>query len=120
VSNKIVHNEQMMNEQEFWAALTPIPPNKTQYRLYYDQNGLPLKYSVDEEPGNYIEVTAFEYLKASFKLKVKDEVIVYLKEPAVPKLVISTHGTATHLDDITVLSDSVVNNKWSLKIYEED
>jgi hypothetical protein len=109
-----------MTEQEFWAALTPVNTPRPIYRLYYNEQGQPLEYSTEDKLGNYVEVTASEYVKASFKLRIKNGKIVYLKDPAVPKLVISTHGTATHLDDITVLSDSAVNNKWSLKIYEED
>lgn len=110
----------MMNEQEFWAALLPVTPSKPSYRLYYNQDGIPVKYSVDDEPGNYIEISSQEYLNASFKLVVRNGNIVYLKEPAVPKLVISDYGVATHLDDITVITDCEPNNKWSLKIYEED
>lgn len=108
-----------MNEQEFWQALQPIPASTTVYKLYYDEQGRPIKYSVDNEPGNYIEVSVEDYLRSNFQVRIREGQIVYLKQPAIPRLVKSQQGTATHPSDITIIqTDSTT--RWSLQAYEEN
>lgn len=108
-----------MNEQEFWQALKPVIETPTIYKLYYDDQGRPIKYTVENESGNYIQVTVEQYLDSNFQLRVKNGEIVYLKQPPIPKLIRSQYGTGTHPDDITIVqTNSEV--RWSLQTYEED
>ena len=106
-----------MNEQEFWAALAPIPEQaKPTYRLYYDEQGLPLFYSMEAVPGNYIELDQETFNRSPAHVRVVDNKLVYLKTNVVHKLHPGDSGTPCDPNDVTiVVSDNQPNIKWSLK-----
>jgi hypothetical protein len=105
-----------MTEEEFWAALAPVvAPPAPIYRLYYDDLGNPLFYSMEELPGNYIEID-FETWTNPGHVRVVDGQLVKIKTATVRKLVPGNIGTSCHPDDIAVVVDaSQTNTKWSLK-----
>ena len=106
-----------MNEQEFWAALAPQPaPKPPSYRLYYDENGSPLFYSMEELPGNYIELTAHEYANTPSNIQIVNGKIVVLKTSIVLKLHPSDTGTPCDPTNISiVVPEEVPHVKWKLK-----
>ena len=62
-----------MNEQEFWAILTASPtPAEPIYRLYYDDLGNPLFFSMEDLPGNYIDIDRDTFHKSPPNIQVKD------------------------------------------------
>lgn len=79
-------------------------PAPIQYRLYYDiQTGIPLKYSVQDEEGDYIVISFKEYEEASWTVKVINKKIV---QPVHPRFLImyeSTGGFSVDPYDWTVL-----------------
>lgn len=106
-----------MTEEEFWAALSGLKPNTDQpvYRLYYDDQGYPLFYSMEVLPGNYIELDADTWHGASVA-QVIDGKIIRHPAPTVPKLIPSTTGTACDPIDITVVViETKPHTKWSLR-----
>jgi hypothetical protein len=115
-----------MNETEenFWKAWAePVPePAPIFFRLYYDEHGCPLSYSMEDLPGNYIEIDADTYRLSSFRVRVIDGKIVYIKpKKTVAKLVPSESGTPCFPHNISVVVDQQQPHiKWSLKTNESD
>ena len=104
----------------FWLALSQfVSPelNPTTYRLYYDELGDPLFYSMEELPGNYVEVTLEMFSIGSTNCRVVDGNLVVFKATADPhKLTPGNTGTACHPQDICIVVDeSSPHTKWSLK-----
>jgi hypothetical protein len=94
-----------MNEEEFWKILQAIPdPSPIFYRLYYDDTGAPIIYSMEHLPGNYIEVDQSTYVLAPFNVRVISGKLVYIKPVVtVKKLQPGTDGTACNPQDICVV-----------------
>ena len=106
-----------MNEQEFWAALAPQPaPPSPIYRLYYDDLGNPLFYSMEDVPGNYIDIDHEIYQTAPPHIRVIDGKLVILKTSVVHKLKPGETGVTCDPQDVCVVVDeSHPHIKWSLK-----
>ena len=95
-----------LTEQEFWAKLQAIPePKQIFYRLYYNNDGSPIIYTMEDLPGNYIEVDQETYVLAPFNVKVTDNKLVYIKPViTVKKLQPSnSYGTACDPRDVCVV-----------------
>ena len=74
-----------MNEQEFWAILNSIPePAPVFYRLYYDELGHPVCYTMEDLPGKYIDIDQETYLLASHNVRVINNTLVKIK----PKVIV--------------------------------
>jgi hypothetical protein len=106
-----------MNEQEFWAALVPLPaPPDPVYRLYYDDLGCPLFYSMEELLGNYIEIDHKTYQTSPPHVRVVDGKLIILETSIVYKLKPGDSGTPCDPRDICVVVDNAQpHTKWSLK-----
>jgi hypothetical protein len=95
-----------LTEEEFWAILRAIPePKPIFYRLYYNDDGSPIIYSMEELPGNYIEVDQSTYALAPFNVKVIDGKLTYIKSViTVKKLQPSDlNGTTCDPRDVCVI-----------------
>jgi hypothetical protein len=104
----------------FWLALSQfVAPkvNPPTYRLYYDELGDPLFYSMEDLPGNYVEVTPEMFSVGSTNCHVVEGKLVVFKTTATPrKLTPGDTGTACHVQDICIIVDeSLPHTKWSLK-----
>lgn len=111
-----------MNEQEFWDIWNQsgAKSHNVQYRLYHDVDGNPLFYSMEQLPGNYIEVDRETFISTPKHIKVVDGKIKNLFQPHVTKIVpnVST-GTACSPQDVTVVvPDNQPNIKWGYKNHE--
>jgi hypothetical protein len=97
-----------MNKEEFWSILQAIPePKQVFYRLYYDNTGAPIIYSMEDLSGNYIEVDQPTYVLAPFNVKVIDGKLVYIKPViTVKKLQPSIDGTACNPQDVCIVVDT--------------
>ena len=108
-----------MTPEEFFAILhSASEPASVFFRLYHDEQGRPVCYSMEDLPGNYIEVDSDTYRLASYNVRVIDGVLTYI-DPGThhSKLVPSTEsGMACHVYDICVIVDrSGPHQKWSMK-----
>jgi hypothetical protein len=94
-----------MNDKEFWSILQDIPETKQIfYRLYYNDDGSPIIYSMEDLPGNYIKVDQSIYILAPFNVKVSDGKLVYIKPViTVKKLQPSIDGTACNPQDVCIV-----------------
>ena len=109
-----------MTPEEFWAILhAPVEIKPIFFRLYHDADGDPICYSMEDLPGNYIEITLEEYHLSSPTVRVVDGKLKEIKLAGlVKKLIPSDHGTLCDPRDICVVTDSQPNTKWSIKTYE--
>lgn len=108
-----------MTPEEFWQILHDVPESRPIfYRLYHDEQGQPVAYSMQDLPGNYIDVDAETFARASHMVRVIDGRLVPL-EPTnwVNKLRPNqSQGTACHPQDICVIVDpSQPHVLWNLK-----
>jgi hypothetical protein len=106
-----------MNEEEFWAILKDIPePKQIFYRLYYNDNGSPIIYSMEHLTGNYIDVDRSTYVLAPFNVKVIDGKLVYIKPViTVKKLQPSIDGIACDPRDVCiVVKTDQPHVKWTI------
>ena len=107
-----------MNEEEFWTILQAIPePTPIFYRLYYNNTGAPIIYSMENLPGNYIEVDQPTYVLAPFNVTVIDGKLVYIKPVITVKKLQPTdlNGTACDPCDVCVIVNAdQLHTKWTI------
>lgn len=110
-----------MTPEEFFSIWAQAKPDSTTifYRLYYNNHGEPLFYSMEDLSGNYIDIDQKTYTQAPRNVVVKDGKLIQLSNNFSRKLVPSSHGTSCDSRDVcVVISESSV--KWSMKTYEPD
>jgi hypothetical protein len=97
--------------QEFqWPEPVPVT-----YRLYHDDHGKPLFYSMEQLPGAYIEIDQATYMRASYQVLVKDRRLIVLT----PRIQVSKlapdndHGVPCDRRDVcVVVSPDRPHQKW--------
>ena len=109
-----------MTPEEFWAAMAPVEaPAPLSYRLYYDDQGLPLFYTMQEEPGNYIEIDQITYANPPTHARVVDGKLKVLIMNPIAKLVPGDYGTPCDVTDVcVVVAEDVPHTKWSIKKHD--
>ena len=109
-----------MNWDELIAIHAAIPePPPVFYRLYYDDTGVPLFYSMEDLPGNYVELTQQQYMHTKPNVRVRNGKIVELTWVTSNKLVPGTTGTPCDPRDVAVVSNSDSAIHWSKRSYEQ-
>lgn len=107
-----------MIEEEFWRILHDVPPQQPIFfRLYYDEQGFPVTYSMEDLPGNYIEIDATTFAAGPLNVRVRNGKLVEIVTTRSQKLIPGMPGTQCHVNDVSV----VVNAQgtiWGKKIYE--
>jgi hypothetical protein len=107
-----------MTNEEFWKILQSMPePTPLFYKLYYNDDGSPFIYSMEELPGNYIEVDQETYVLAPFNVRVVDGNLVYIKPVITIKKLQPTdsNGTACDPRDVCVVVDPTQpHTKWTI------
>jgi hypothetical protein len=108
-----------MNAEEFWAILHAMPePQPVFWRLYHDEQGLPIMYSMEDLPGTYIDVDAETYARAPMNVRVQAGRLIELRS-AVRRLVPADTGTPCYPDNVAiVVPDSEPHQRWSMKTHE--
>jgi len=112
-----------MNEttENFWAAWTlpQEPPKPAFYRLYHDNDGYLLFYSMEDIPGNYIEIDQVTFTTGSPRVRVVDGKLLHIATHVVSKLVPSRQGQACDPRDVAVISNDKNKQHWKLKATDE-
>jgi len=101
----------------------PMPePMPVFFRLYYNEDGAPIHYTMEDLPGTYIDIDAKTYATASLNVRVQDGKLIQLANKIITKkLVPSATGTPCHPDNVAiVVSESQPHQRWKLKTYETD
>jgi hypothetical protein len=107
-----------MTEEEFWSILKDVTePKPIFYRLYHNDDGSPIIYSMEVLPGNYIEVDPSTYALAPFNVKVIDGKLTYIKPVITVKKLQPNDLTGTACDsrDVCVVVDTDQTHiKWTM------
>jgi hypothetical protein len=109
-----------VNEDEFLKIWLDTPlPQPVFYRLYHDDRGVPLFYSMEHRPGTYIEIDQETFARNRFDVRVKNGKLVTVKWYTTEKLVPGNEGTPCCPEDVTIVVDKQEPHvKWSKKTYE--
>lgn len=109
-----------MNWDDLVAIHAAMPePQPVFYRLYYDDAGVPLFYSMEDLPGNYLELTQEQYAQGKSNIRVRDGKIVELTWVTSNKLVPGTTGTPCDPRDVAVVVNTDSATYWSKRTYEQ-
>ena len=98
-------------------------PDPVTYRLYHDEQGRPLIYTMEALPGTYIEVDQATYIRASYHVVVRDKKLIVLEPKTwVSRLMPDPEvGTSCYPRDICVVVDSNrPHQKWTKKTNDID
>jgi hypothetical protein len=105
-----------LTEQKFWEILGSMPdPSPIFYRLYYNDDGSPNCYTMEDLPGNYIEIDKQTYIDHRWNVRVVDnQLIVIPIAVLIDKLHPSDHGVCCDPRDVCiVVNESNRHIKWS-------
>jgi hypothetical protein len=104
--------------QNFWSVLQQFQwpePMPVTYRLYHDDQGHPLFYSMEALPGAYIEVDQPTYVCASHQVLVRNGKLIVLEpRTQISKLAKdSDQGVPCDQRDVcVVVTSDRPNQKW--------
>lgn len=110
-----------MTPEEFWSILHSMPePVPVFYRLYYNDDGTPICYTMEDLPGKYIDIDQLTYARSQPNVRVVDgKIIEIIPTVQIKKLKPGTSGTACDPRDICVVVDqSQPHINWSVKTNE--
>ncbi len=92
-------------------------PKPVFYRLYYNDDGTPKCYTMEDLPGKYVEVDREMYLAHLWNVRVVDNRLQIIPPTiSVKKLVSDIYtGTSCHLQDVcVVVTPDQSHHKWKL------
>lgn len=113
-------SDQLTTENFFkiWqmAGEASTQAKEPEYRLYHDEQGFPLFYSMEECPGSYVVVSKETYTRSPKQVRVIEGKLKKYEYHIAKKLVPGTVGTCCDPTDICLVVDHTKPHiKWSLK-----
>lgn len=113
----MMSNETTENFLRVMAEFVWPEPKPVKYRLYYNDDGSPKCYTMDELDGKYIEVDLETYINHTWNVRVVDEKLQVIPiTKRVNKLTPSVFdGISCHTQDICVVVKSDQSHiKWTV------
>jgi hypothetical protein len=109
-----------MTPEQFWSILHNMPePQPVFYRLYYDADGAPLFYSMEDQPGTYIEIDQETFARSASNVRVRDGKLIEITWATTTKLVPGNSGSPCHPDNVAVIvAEDQPHTRWSKRTYE--
>jgi hypothetical protein len=109
-----------MTPEQFWSILHNMPEAKPVfYRLYYDVDGRPLFYSMEDCPGTYIEIDQETFARGATNVRVRDGRLIEITWATTTKLVPGNSGSPCHPDNVAVIvAEDQPHQRWSKQTYE--
>ena len=113
-------NDTTENFFKAWAEWDRREPDPVFFRLYHDEQGLPVVYSMEDLPGMYIEIDQATYTKNSYQVRVIDGKLTHIDPTKIySKLHPGDSGTWCHTKDVAIVVDTEPNVKWKKVTYED-
>jgi hypothetical protein len=111
-----------MTPEDFWSVLHNMPePKPVFYRLYHNDQGNPLFYSMEDEPGTYIEIDHETFARKAMNVRIRDGKLVEVVWQTTFKLVPGNSGSPCHPDNVAVIvAEDQPHTKWSKQTYESN
>lgn len=109
-------NETTQNFLQVWNSHVWQEPHPVFYRLYYNPDGTPVCYTMEDLPGTYIEIDHETYKLSRPNVRVVDKKIKILTQSdTVSKLQPDQNqGVACHPSDVSVVvNETQPHIKWS-------
>jgi len=110
----------MITIEEFESALRNMPEAvPVTCRLYHDDQGRPLCYSMEHLPGSYIEIDQAAFVRSNPWVRVKDgRLEEYRPWLTIKKLHPSDSGTPCSPLDVTIVVADSDHQKWRVKYHD--
>ena len=104
-----------MTDEEFWQAVRNMPePKPVDYRIYYNEQGELLFYSMDDVPGTYISIDADAFARSATNVVVQDGRLFEIVNTTTVKLQPSDTGTPCDTNDVSiVVPETHKHQRWS-------
>jgi hypothetical protein len=84
-----------MTDEEFWQVLRDMPePKPVDYRIYYNEQGELLFYSMEDVPGTYLTIDAETFSRSATNVVVQDGQLFEIINTTTAKL---EHSAQVHL-----------------------
>jgi hypothetical protein len=113
-------NDTTENFFKAWAEWDRREPDPVFFRLYYDEQGSPVVYSMENLPGMYIEIDQATYAINSYQVRVIDGKLIRIDHTKIySKLHPDESGTWCHTQDVAIVVDTEPNVKWKKVNYED-
>ena len=110
-----------MTEQEFFDALRAMPfPEPVMYRLYHDDAGHLLFYSMEDLPGLWVEIDQEFYARSPHRVRVIDGRVHELEWRQSVKIRPNQTGTPCHPEDVTIIYNDSNAQRWAMTAYEQN
>ena len=94
-------------------------PHAPFFRLYHDDHGRPLFYSMEDRPGTYIEIDQATFARGASNVRVRDGKLVEITWSTTAKLVPGNSGSPCHPNNVAVVvAEDQPYQRWSKRIYE--
>jgi hypothetical protein len=110
----------------FWQAVAELTQNvaetvKIEYRVYYDEHGKILFYTMEDVPGTYLVIDRETYEQSRYDAVVKNNKLIKTNAPSSWKLAPDDEGTPCHPSNVCIVVDArhEPNTKWTVKVTDE-
>lgn len=106
--------------REAYDLVSPLPDVRIEYRVYFDDKGELLFYSMEDLPGNYVVVDRDFFAGSPTNVCLRNGKLIVITPDTSAKLIPGKNGTSCDARDILVLRDHGPCLKWTKRHYDQD